>query len=90
MKKLTQNEAIQVMMGVVTAMINDDKEGREAVYNELSEEELKRVIRWMVRWFIELFGTMCLVQGIDPLEHWKAIVKTTNEGMANGTIAEEE
>lgn len=90
MKNLTQNEAIRVALGVVTAMAEDDKEGREAVYADLSAADLRRVIRWLSRWYIVQFHTLCFIHGIDPLSAWKENVMALNQAMADGTIEEME
>ena len=90
MKPLTQNEAIQVMLGVVTAIMDDDKEGREAVYADLSNDDLKRVIRWLARWYIHSIFSIGAMFGVDPVQAWKESLISINQGMADGTIKEME
>ena len=92
-KSITQNEAVKVMLGVTTAMINNDKEGREAVYADLSAEDLKRVLRWTTRWFIGVFSTVSVMSGINPediSDAWASIVMSTNQAIADGTLKEED
>lgn len=86
---LTQNEAIEVALGVATAMFNDDKEAREIMYADLDAEDLKRVLRWTTRYYIRFWATVHTFQGIDPLEAWSQFVMYINTAIANGEMDEE-
>lgn len=68
---MTQNEAIQISLGIATAMKNDDKVAREMLYEGLSEEELKRVLRWTTRFMLRMFTSWCQSSGVpeEALEH---------------------
>lgn len=81
---LTQNDAIQVLLGLGTAMINEDKEGREIVYKELSDEDLKRVLRWACRYWLRSFAMCMTLQGADPRSSWEEFVTLTNDAIEKG------
>lgn len=74
---MTQNEAIQTSLAVITAMIGNDKEAREEAYANLTEDELKRVLRWTIRQFITHFVVLAAIGGRDPIEAWQAYCNTT-------------
>ena len=81
---LTESEAKQMVVGVATAMIQNDKQAREMVYGDLDTEELKRVLRWSVRWMVNSFMIVNVMQGIDPAQAWQdfamGISSIQNEG----------
>lgn len=80
---MTQNEAIQTVIALGTAFFEDDKESRDLVINMLDEDELKRVLRWSIRWMIGSFAQLYAIMGMDPKTAWQAAALSTNEAMLN-------
>lgn len=71
MSDMSQNDAIRMSVAVSTAMFKNDKTAREAVYADLTTDELKRTLRWTTRMFIQQFVAICQMHGQDPEEAWE-------------------
>jgi hypothetical protein len=87
-KVISSEEAMQISLGIASAMMQGDKEAREAVYSDLSDESLKKVIRWTTRWWIGHMATICAIQGIDMEEAWKNFAMLINAQIAAGESEE--
>jgi len=61
-----------MLMSLVTAMSQNDKETREMLYADLTVEDLRRVLRWSIRWYLELFRDVALMGGVNPEEALKS------------------
>lgn len=68
---LNEHEAIQTAIAVSTAMLNNDKPGREMLYADLDTDDLKRVLRWTVRMSLQRHMALCQITGLDPIEAWQ-------------------
>jgi hypothetical protein len=71
MHGLTQNQAIAASLAIAEAMKNNDKEMRELAYASMDVEDLKRVLRWQTRNFLNTFAVLCLLQDNEFEEAWK-------------------
>ena len=67
---ISEQEAQQAVIALGTAMIHDDKEGREAIYADMDVDDLKRIIRWTMRQNLSHFATLAMLSGKDPLQAW--------------------
>lgn len=67
---ISENEARQTVLALGTAMLNDSKEDREAIYADYTTDDLKRVIRWAMRQLLTQFAFLSQMQGIDYKEAW--------------------
>jgi hypothetical protein len=74
---MTENEAIQMSIAVSTAMLHQSlgdteeeraaaKANREALYGNLNNQELQRVLRWTTRMFLSQFMASVAQAGIEP------------------------
>ncbi len=63
---LSENEAKLVINGLLLAMIDNDKEAREIIYEDLSTDDLKRVVRWLCRMYLRTLWIVLSSQGYDP------------------------
>lgn len=68
---LSEKEAIETAIAVSTAMLNNDKPGREMLYADLDTDDLKRVLRWTIRMSLQRHMVLCQLTGNDPMEAWK-------------------
>lgn len=69
---ISQNEAIEVSLAVCTAMLTDDKQAREAIYDGLEAEDLKRVLRWTSRFYLGQFALFAKLSNVPTIEAWQA------------------
>lgn len=67
---ISEEEARALSSAISTAMRHNDKQAREALYDGLGEDDLKRILRWTIRQsihrhnvFIEMIGR---VQQMTP------------------------
>ena len=67
---MTEKEARAIVYALGTAMLNDDKPAREAVYADLTPAEYRKVIRWAMRPLLYNFGMIAQMQGVDVSEGW--------------------
>lgn len=80
---ISETEARQTVLALGTAMFADDKAAREVAYSDLSEDDLKRVIRWAMRQLIAQFAFISSLQGQDPVESWSEMAMQYNLFIAN-------
>jgi hypothetical protein len=68
---MTQNEAIETSLMVTTAMMANDRDTRNKLMDELSADDLKRVLRWTTRFQVRFFVTTAMAAGAtDPSQLW--------------------
>ena len=67
MSEMTEKEAKQAIVALGTAMMNNDKEARESIYADFTNDELKKVVRWAMRQLLYQTSFMAAVNDI-PLE----------------------
>jgi len=80
----TEEEAIHALMEIITAMSQDDKETREMLYADYTREDLQRILRWNIRWFLHFFYFSAAVTGEkDPKEALEKYFMSTNLQMMN-------
>ena len=85
MSTLTQNDAINTSLAIITAMMKNDKQTREFIYEDLDNDDLKRVIRWTARqvgtlWFMSqaaIMDNMDPEAAINAWEEYAALVRQT-------------
>ena len=68
---ISENDAILMAMTIGSAMINDDKEAREAAYADLDTDELKRVLRWQTRNMLKFVILLSAHIDEDPMHVWQ-------------------
>lgn len=68
---ITSEEAKEIALAVGTAMAENDKAAREMMYKDLSEEDLKKVLRWTTRWLINHVLILCTINGILFEQGWR-------------------
>ena len=59
------NEAAKIAAGLGWAILNNDKEGREAIYADCTVEDLKRVLRWQTRFLLNNMAVVAYCYGLD-------------------------
>ena len=69
---ISENEAKLVINALLFAMIDNDKEAREIIYEDLSTDDLKRVIRWLCRMYLRTLWIVLSSQGYDPATELKS------------------
>lgn len=75
---ITEAEAKQTALAVMTAMAQNDKESREAVYKDMTPDELQRVLRWTTRWLLFHMAVILKHQGVDFNEGLAAFAMSVN------------
>lgn len=69
MSTLSQNDAINTSLAIITAMMKNDKQTREFIYEDLDADDLKRVLRWTARQVGTLwFTSQALLAGVTEPE----------------------
>jgi hypothetical protein len=86
---ISENEARQTVLALGTAMYEDDKDAREAVYAGMSEDDLKRVIRWAMRQLLTQFAFLSQMNGADHKEAWSEMALGFSLSIANDDEGEE-
>lgn len=72
MTEMTEPEARAVVYALSTAMMEGDKESREMIYENLTNEELKKVLRWAMRKTLVQHAQLCGIIGLHYKETWQA------------------
>lgn len=67
---LTEEEAQLSAIAFITAMLNDDKESRELIYQDYDAESLKRMMRWVARFHWPFIGDRAAKGGTDFKKFW--------------------
>lgn len=80
MGSLTQNDAINLSLAITTAMLNNDKQTREFLYEDLDVDDLKRVLRWNNRFLINTFAVLVGPENIH--EAWATQAQVLREAAA--------
>lgn len=75
---ITEKEAQKAVIALMTAMFNNDKDGRETIYEGMDEDSLKRIIRWAIRQNINHFAALSITMGKDPIEAWSEFAMMIN------------
>ena len=76
---MTEQEAREIVYALGTAMLLGDKELREFSYSHLSKADLKKVLRWTMRFNLQHYTQLVLAQGYDPLEVWRELALSNAE-----------
>ena len=84
MSTLTQNDAINTSLAIITAMMRNDKQTREFIYEDLDNDDLKRVVRWTARqvgtlWFMSQAALMDNTDSDKAIEAWEDYAKLVRE-----------
>ena len=75
---ISEQEAQQSVIALMTAMFHNDKQAREILYADMDNDSLKRIIRWSVRQNINMFASLCIVSGQDPEKAWSDFAMMAN------------
>jgi hypothetical protein len=80
MTDMTEQDARSIVYALGTAMLNEDKPSREMIYEDLTNEELKKVLRWAMRQNLYNFAIIAAMNGMDIMEAWSTIAMNNAQG----------
>lgn len=68
---ISETEAKMLALSFITAMVNEEKEARETLYEDLDVESLKRMMRWVARFHWPMMHELAAKRGMTMQTFWQ-------------------
>lgn len=87
---LSEQESREALVQLTTAMMNNDKDIREMIYQDFSTDDLKRILRWSIRHNINmLFGLSQMASAMGDPRSIETIFNETWQQVAVKMVTKE-